>query len=607
MRHKLGFVVLSAFVIACAAQVAAGIQSADSRSSDGVCIVDFVVSAPLLTPTRTTCGAGNDSSLRPSEDHQYEITIPTFGEWTISVCDATFDTYLYLGTGPCGSDVAENDDDCDVQSQIVMPLDSGVYYVTIEGFGVTSCGEYQLLVVQQCNDCGDGVCCSDSETACNCPQDCPPTCGDSCCTHDETCSSCAGDCACDPCAECLDGDCVPEPCGNGICRRDCNEGSGNCCVDCAVCGDQVCDSDCGESACNCPTDCDGICPCTSDTQCDDGLFCNGAESCVDTVCISGDAPCPACCDEAADACPCATVRFDPPFSIIRGGDQVIIKAYLQTDDGSISDITSINLVMGVDGGPDIAFTFDPEFQQQFDSSQINSPGPGSFESDVRILADTPDAAVTLPQFLGKATLDIPDIEQGSFTVQVIGLLTSPLGSEREVFGSAEFYTCPTALQSAPRCDGVLARTAKNCIELQFTAALLPGQLDSIGVWELIDNGLGAEVTSEFSIVDNGSGLVTLTNDGTPLENETWYGVRGVAGCPLELQFVTVFGDADGNFTTNAIDLSRIWVRRGNVASACDPNDIDGNGTINAIDVNAAWANRGPFVPAKPSGHQCSIP
>lgn len=47
--------------------------------------------------------------------------------------------------------------------------------------------------------------------------------------------------------------------------------------------------------------------CTGDAECDDGLFCNGAERCVNDLCQSGEAPCAGglqSCEEASDACRC---------------------------------------------------------------------------------------------------------------------------------------------------------------------------------------------------------------------------------------------------------------------------------------------------------------
>ena len=168
--------------------------------------------------------------------------------------------------------------------------------------------------------------------------------------------------------------------------------------------------------------------------------------------------------------------------------------------------------------------------------------------------------------------------------------------------------CQSFVSSTPACDGSLARTENNCIELQFAGPLGAAQLASIEVWELVDGGLGANVTAEFSIVGSGTGLVTLTNVGAPLDDRKWYGVISVfPTCSFELQFVTVRGDVNDDQTTNAIDVNAIWANRGAATSVCDPFDIDGDGQVNAIDVNAAWANRdseaGP-VPAKPTGHAC---
>lgn len=43
--------------------------------------------------------------------------------------------------------------------------------------------------------------------------------------------------------------------------------------------------------------------CSSELDCDDGNFCNGPETCVDSVCRAGLVPCPAqVCDEAGEAC-----------------------------------------------------------------------------------------------------------------------------------------------------------------------------------------------------------------------------------------------------------------------------------------------------------------
>jgi PKD repeat protein len=105
----------------------------------------------------------------------------------------------------------------------------------------------------------------------------------------------------DLCFECLTGnDCTPgELCENNICIPN---------VECI--GDEDCDE--GEECIN------GTCMklktstgCTTDEDCDDGIFCNGAERCVEGTCVSRNAdPCDdgvfcngfEACDEENDVC-----------------------------------------------------------------------------------------------------------------------------------------------------------------------------------------------------------------------------------------------------------------------------------------------------------------
>jgi hypothetical protein len=110
---------------------------------------DFWVDAPYEGPLRNTCGAGNDCDLLPSEEHEYGVDIPNDGTWTFSLCGSSFDTYLFVGTSICGLEVGYNDDYCGLQSQLTAYVTAGLYYVTVEAFGSTECGEYVLNVWEE--------------------------------------------------------------------------------------------------------------------------------------------------------------------------------------------------------------------------------------------------------------------------------------------------------------------------------------------------------------------------------------------------------------------------------------------------------------------------
>ena len=108
---------------------------------------DFQVTAPGTWTDGNTCGAGNDCSLRPSEDQIWEVTIPYDGIWTFSLCNTAspWDSYIYLGTTACSGDLGSNDDGCAPLSTIgPVTLTAGTYYLTVEGFSSINCGAYQL-------------------------------------------------------------------------------------------------------------------------------------------------------------------------------------------------------------------------------------------------------------------------------------------------------------------------------------------------------------------------------------------------------------------------------------------------------------------------------
>ena len=120
---------------------------------------------------------------------------------------------------------------------------------------------------------------------------------------------------CNGVESCLDGICVPGipiECPDGVnCTTDsCNEGTDSCdnipkdvlCDNDRYCDgaewcDQVLDCQVGVRPCALDECCDeetqtcgtGV-PCVEDGDCDDGLFCNGAESCTDECCQTGQPP-----------------------------------------------------------------------------------------------------------------------------------------------------------------------------------------------------------------------------------------------------------------------------------------------------------------------------
>ncbi len=106
--------------------------------------IDFTVGTPYTSPVRSTCGAGNDCGLRTTEDHEYAVTITTAGSYTFDLCGSSYDTYLYIGSSLCASDIGLNDDFCGLQSTVTATLAVGTYYVTVEGF--SGCGNYVLNI-----------------------------------------------------------------------------------------------------------------------------------------------------------------------------------------------------------------------------------------------------------------------------------------------------------------------------------------------------------------------------------------------------------------------------------------------------------------------------
>ncbi|MGB1206065.1 MAG: M6 family metalloprotease domain-containing protein [Chitinophagales bacterium] len=139
-----------------AASCTDGIQNGDETGIDcggscGPCLCESTaIDAPSVT-SNTTLGSGNSCDLRTTEDITYEFSVPTDGDWTMTTCngDASgLDTYIYLGTSCCSSNIASNDDNCGTyirHSTIIAPLAANTpYYLTVEGY--SGAGAFDLEI-----------------------------------------------------------------------------------------------------------------------------------------------------------------------------------------------------------------------------------------------------------------------------------------------------------------------------------------------------------------------------------------------------------------------------------------------------------------------------
>ncbi len=108
--------------------------------------------SPACAQTTTTFNANtilaaNDCGLRGSRDYVVRVNIPYDGSWTFETCGANFDTYIYLGTSCCGSQIASNDDACGLDSRVTATLSAGTYYLAVEAFGTGQTGTFPLNII----------------------------------------------------------------------------------------------------------------------------------------------------------------------------------------------------------------------------------------------------------------------------------------------------------------------------------------------------------------------------------------------------------------------------------------------------------------------------
>jgi hypothetical protein len=119
--------------------------------------------APTLgcggSATGTTVGNQNYVG-NPAPDAFFEIVITESGPVTFSLCDGgtNYDSFLRLYNG-CpttgGVEIGANDDACGLQSELVVALDPGTYWLVVEGYSSAS-GNYSLDI--NCASCDPITC-----------------------------------------------------------------------------------------------------------------------------------------------------------------------------------------------------------------------------------------------------------------------------------------------------------------------------------------------------------------------------------------------------------------------------------------------------------------
>ncbi|MBL7034063.1 MAG: T9SS type A sorting domain-containing protein [Candidatus Delongbacteria bacterium] len=105
------------------------------------CVVPFVFPALPATEYGTTTDNSNTYG-NSSADEWWELTIPADGTYLISLCGSSYDTYLRL-LADCSTEIASNDDECGLQSELSLDLATGSYIVCVEGYS-SSTGDYIL-------------------------------------------------------------------------------------------------------------------------------------------------------------------------------------------------------------------------------------------------------------------------------------------------------------------------------------------------------------------------------------------------------------------------------------------------------------------------------
>jgi hypothetical protein len=93
----------------------------------------------------TTSDNTNTYGDYSAPDEWYRISLPGPGNVYIGLCPSSYDTYLYLLSDDCSTELAANDDSCGLQSELNVNLSAGSYKICVDGYGSGS-GNYTLEV-----------------------------------------------------------------------------------------------------------------------------------------------------------------------------------------------------------------------------------------------------------------------------------------------------------------------------------------------------------------------------------------------------------------------------------------------------------------------------
>jgi hypothetical protein len=113
--------------------------------------VDIGNSAPHQELDNTSNeGDDNVGSCVPGgggEDLTFKWTAPQDGSYTIDTIGSTFDTVLYVYNGACTQELACNDDEMDLLSEVMVNLSQDdVIYIVVDGFNDQEEGDFTLNI-----------------------------------------------------------------------------------------------------------------------------------------------------------------------------------------------------------------------------------------------------------------------------------------------------------------------------------------------------------------------------------------------------------------------------------------------------------------------------